>query len=98
MKNYITNYFQRQKKKKKKTEIKNAFADNMSMNIKFRKNQLSKIIQLGEVLGFLLGKLAAPLTKVGFHWAKNFLAPLSTMGNASATDTTVQKKCVEAVL
>ena len=43
-------------KKRQKTKIRNAFADNMSTDIKFSNAQKSKIIQWGEFLGSWLGK------------------------------------------
>ena len=57
---------------RQKTEIRNAFANNMSMNIKLSKAQLSKIIQSGGFLGALLGKLAGPLMKVAVVFLKIF--------------------------
>ena len=57
---------------RQKTEIRNAFANNMSMNIKLSEAQLSKIIQSGGFLGALLGKLAGPLMKVAVVFLKIF--------------------------
>ena len=48
---------------RQKTKI-NAFANNILMDIKLSKAQLSKIIEWGGFLGAFLGKLAGPLIKV----------------------------------
>ena len=48
---------------RKKTKLRNAFNNNMSIEIKFSKAQISKIIQSEGFLGSLLSKLAAPLMK-----------------------------------
>ena len=55
-------------------KIRNAYANNVSTHIKLGKAQLSIIIQSGEFLGTLLGKLAGPLIKVGIPSTKFFLA------------------------
>ena len=55
------------------SSIRQAFANNSSMNIKFSKNQLSKMIQSG---GFL-GKLLGPLLKTGLPLIKNVIRPLA---------------------
>ena len=56
--------------------IRKAFANHSSIDIKLSKPQLSKMIQSGGFLGTLLGKLAGPLMKVAMPLAKNVLAPL----------------------
>ena len=56
---------------RQKSELRNAFNNNMSTNIKLSKAQISKIIQSGAFLGSLLSKLAGPLTKVAVPLAKN---------------------------
>ena len=56
---------------RQKSELRNAFNNNMSTDIKLSKAQISKIIQSGTFLGSLLGKLAGPLTKVAVPLAKN---------------------------
>ena len=71
---------------RQKTKVRNAFANNVSTDIKLSKAQLSKVIHSGGFLGALLSKLAGPLTKVGVPLANNFLAPLATMTSASAID------------
>ena len=48
---------------RQKTKLRNTFNNNMSIEIKFSKAQISKIIQSGGFLGSLLRKLAAPLMK-----------------------------------
>ena len=45
---------------RQKTKLRNAFNNNMSVNIKFSKAQINKIIQSGRFLGSLLSKLAGP--------------------------------------
>ena len=56
---------------RQKSELRNAFNNNMSTDIKLSKAQISKIIQSGAFLGSLLSKLAGPLTKVAVPLAKN---------------------------
>ena len=55
------------------SSIRKAFSNNSSVDIKFPKAQLSKMIQLG---GFL-GKLLGPLLKTGLPLMKNVLTPLA---------------------
>ena len=55
------------------SSIRKAFANNSSVDIKFSKTQLSKMIQSG---GFL-GKLLAPLFKTGLPLIKNVITPLA---------------------
>ena len=83
MKNCLMNYFYQQEKIK----IRNAFADNMSTDIKLSKVQLSKII-----LGALLGKFSGSLMKVDVPWVKNALTPWATMAWASVTDGVFLRK------
>ena len=64
----------------------------MSVDIKFSKAQISKIIQSGGFLGSLLSKLAGPLMKVAIPLAKTVLAPLGKTATASAIDAGIQKK------
>ena len=71
------------------SSIRKAFSNNSSVDIKFSKTQLSKIIQSG---GFL-GKLFGPLLKTGLPLIKNVitllaksvLIPLGLTAAASAT-------------
>ena len=53
--------------------IRKAFANNLSTDIKFSKAQLSKMIQLG---GFI-GKLLGPLLKTGLPLIKSVIKPLA---------------------
>ena len=53
--------------------IRKAFANNSSIDIKWSKTQLSKMIQSG---GFL-GKLLGPLQKTGLPSIKNVIKPLA---------------------
>ena len=73
-----------------------AFANNPSVDIKFSKAQLSKMIQSG---GFL-GKLHGPLLKTGLPLMKSVITPLAksvliSLGltaAASAADAGIHKK------
>ena len=53
--------------------LRKALANNSSANIKLSATQVSKIMQLGELLGQLLG----PLLKTGLTLMKNVLEPLT---------------------
>ena len=72
--------------------IRKAFANHSSIDIKLSKTQLSKMIQSGGFLGNLLGKLAGPLMKVAMSLAKNVLAPLGLSAAMSAIDGSIKKK------
>ena len=72
--------------------IRKAFANHSSINIKLSKTQLTKMIQSGGFLGNLLGKLAGPLMKVAMPLAKNVLAPLGISAAMSAIDGSIKKK------
>ena len=67
---------------RQKAKLTNAFKNNMSIDLKFSKAQISKIIQSR---GFPLMEVAIPL-------AKNVLTPLGITAAASATDAAIQKK------
>ena len=76
--------------------IRKAFANNLSTDIKFSKAQLSKMIQSG---GFL-GKLLGPLLKIGLPLinsvikplAKSVLVLLGLTAAASTADAEIHKK------
>ena len=78
------------------SSIRKAFPNNSSVNIKFSKAQLSKMIQSG---GFL-GKLLGPFLKTGSQLmksvitplAKSALIPLGLTAAASAADAGIHKK------
>ena len=78
------------------SSIRKAFSNNSSVDIKFSKTQLSKIIQSG---GFLR-KLLGPLLKTGLlliknvitPLAKSVLIPLGLTAAASAADAGIHKK------
>ena len=72
--------------------IRKAFANHSSIDIKLSETQLSKIIQSGGFLGNLLGKLAGPLMKVAMPLAKNVVAPLGLSAAMSAIDGSIKKK------
>ena len=74
--------------------IRKAFANNLSTDIKLSKTQLSKVIQSGGVLENLLGKLACPLVKVAMPLAKNVLAPLGLSAAMSLNDGSIKKRCL----
>ena len=73
-----------------------AFANNLWIDIKLSKTQLSKMTQLGGFLGRLLG----PLLKMGLSLIKNVikplaksvLIPLGLTAAASAADAGIDKK------
>ena len=72
--------------------IRKAFANHSSINIKLSKTELSKMIQSGGFLGNLFGKLAGPLMKVAVPLAKKVLAPLGISAAMSAIDGSIKKK------
>ena len=55
------------------SNLRKVFANNSSDDINLSKTQLSKMIQLGGLLGRLLG----PLLKTGFPLMKNVIKPLA---------------------
>ena len=72
--------------------LRNAFNNNMSTDLKLSKAQISKINQSGGFLGSLLSKLAGPLMKAAISLVKNVLAPLGITAAASPIDAEIQKK------
>ena len=67
------------------TEIKNAFSNNMSTNIKLIKAQISKIIQSGGSFGFWLGNLGKKaLRNIVISLARDNLPGLASNLTASA--------------
>ena len=78
------------------SSIRKAFTDNSSVDVKFSKIQLSKMIQSGGFLGKLLGSLLKtelPLIKnVITSLAKSALVPLGITAAASAADAGIHKK------
>ena len=82
--------------KRQVANIRKAFANNWSTDIKFSKAQLSKMIQSGGFLGKLLGPLlntGLPLIKsVIKTLAKSVLIPLGLTAAASAADAGIHKK------
>ena len=74
--------------------IRKAFANHSSIDIKLSKTQLSKMIQSGGFLGNLLRKLAVPLMKVAMPLGKNALAPLGLSATMSAIDGSTKKKMI----
>ena len=78
------------------SSICKAFANNSSVDIKFSKAQLSKMMQSGGFLGKLLGpllKTGLPLIKsVITPLAKSVLIPLGLTAAASAADAGIHKK------
>ena len=77
---------------RQRTKLKNAFNDNMSIDLTLSKAQISRIVQSGKFLGSLLSKLAGPLMEVAVPLAKNILAPLEKTEAASAIEVGMQKK------
>ena len=78
------------------SSIRKAFANNSSVDIKFSKAQLSKMIQSGGFLGRLLGpllKTRLPLMKsVITPLAKSVLTPLGLTAATFAVDAGIHKK------
>ena len=78
------------------SSIRKALANNSSVDIKFSKTQLSKMIQSGGFLGKLLGpllKTGLPLMKrVITPLAKSVVIPLGLTTVASAADAGIHKK------
>ena len=76
--------------------IRKAFANHLSTDIKLSKTQLSNMIQSGEFLGRLLGRLlktGLPLMKsVIKPLARSVLIPLGLTAAASAADAGIHKK------
>ena len=78
------------------SNLRKAFANKSSTDVKLSETQLSKMIQLGGFPGTLLG----PLQKTGFPiiknviqpLAKSVLIPLGLTAAASAADAGIQKK------
>ena len=78
------------------SNLRKAFANHLSADIKLWKAQLSKMIQSGGCLGRLLG----PLQKTGLPLIKNVikslvrsvLIPLGLIAAASAADSGIHKK------
>ena len=71
--------------------LRKAFANHTSTDIKLSKTQLSKMIQSSGVLGRLLG----PLLKTGLPLLKSVIKPLGLLGFTAARlaiDASVQKK------
>ena len=69
--------------------MRNAFAKNMSTDIKLRKAMLSKIIQASEFLGALFGRLAGQFINVAVPLAINVLFAVAA---DSALDSAIQTK------
>ena len=78
------------------SNIRKAFANNTSTDIKFSKPQLSKMVQSGGFFGKLLGpllKTGLPLIKsVIKSLAKNVLIPLGLTAASSSEDAGIHKK------
>ena len=54
---------------RQKAKLRNAFGNNMSIDIKLPKAQISTIVQSGGFLGSLLSRIAAPLMEVAVSLA-----------------------------
>ena len=78
------------------SSLRNAFANDLSADIKLSKTQLSKMIQSG---GFF-GKLLGPLLKAGLPLIKNVIKPLANSvliplgltASATAADAGIHRK------
>ena len=74
--------------------IRKAFSNNLSRDVKFSKTQLLKMMQSGGSLGNLLSKLAGPLKQVAIPLAKNVLSPLGLTAAMSAIHGSIKKICL----
>ena len=59
---------------RQRTELRNAFHNNMSTDLQLSKAQIFKIIQDGGFLGSLLNRLAGPLMKVTVPLVKEYFS------------------------
>ena len=78
---------------RQKTKLRNAFNNNMSIDLKLSKAQISKTSQSGGFCGRLLG----PLLKTGLLLIKNVIKPLAKsvlipLGLTAAADSGIHKK------
>ena len=80
--------------------LRQAFANHSSANIKLSKTHLSNMIQIGGSLGRLLGpllKTALPLIKTVIKpLAKSVLIPVGLTAAASAADAGIHKKILRS--
>ena len=58
------------------TKLRNGIGNNMSTDIKLSKAQISKIIQSGGFLGYLLSKIAGPLMKTAVTIARKYFSSI----------------------
>ena len=81
--------------------LRKAFANHTSADIKLSKTQLSKMIQSGGFLGRLLGPLlrtGLPIMKSAIKpLAKSVLVPLGLTAAASAADAGIHKKILGSI-
>ena len=81
---------------RQKTNVRNGFNNNTSIDIKLFKAQINKIIQSGGFLGNLLGpllKTGLPLIKIVIKpLTKVVLIPLGLTAASSAADARIHKK------
>ena len=80
---------------KQAENIRTAFANNLSTDIKRAKTLLSKIVQSDRFLGSLLGpllKTGLPLKNVNKPLAKSRLIPFGLKAAASTADARIHKK------
>ena len=76
---------------RQRKNLRNAFNNNMSIDLKLSKAQVPKIVQSGGFLGSLLSTFVGPLMKVAIPLEKNILAPLEITAAASAIDADIKK-------
>ena len=77
---------------RQRTKLRNAFENNMPINIKLPRAQISQIIQSGRFLGSLFSNIAGPLMRLAVPLARNSLDPLGITAAASAIDAGIQRK------
>ena len=77
---------------KQVANLRKAFANHSSTDIKLSKTQLSKMIQLGGFLGRLLG----PLLKTGLPLIKNVIKPLAKkcFNSFSINCSSISSRCM----
>ena len=77
---------------RQRAKLRNAFENNMPINIKLPRAQISQIIQSGRFLGSLFSNIAGPLMRLAVPLARNNLDPLGITAAASAIDAGIQRK------
>ena len=74
------------------TKLRNVIKNNMSIDIKLSKAQISKIVQFGEFLDSLFSEIAGSLMKVAVPLANKVLPTLGLTAAMSAIDARILKQ------